>query len=167
MPQLRAITESCGADSLLIRRLAELFREARRAHLQFSIDLHSEEEDRRFLSEVMLPENQVWVAEMGGGVVGYIAFADGWVNHLYIAPQFQRRGIGGKLLEIAKEAHARLELWVFQANAPAISFYQRQGFRPVEMTDGAGNEAKMPDVRMEWRGVNTGATNRRPSRRWG
>jgi ribosomal protein S18 acetylase RimI-like enzyme len=44
-----------------------------------------------------------------------------------------------------------LQLWVFAVNSPAIRFYVRRGFRVVERTDGASNEAKQPDARMEWK----------------
>jgi hypothetical protein len=29
-------------------------------------------------------------------------------------------------------------------------FYESQGFRVIDRADGAANEAKMPDVLMEW-----------------
>jgi hypothetical protein len=32
---------------------------------------------------VILPANAVWVAEMDDRIAGFIAFAEGWVNHLY------------------------------------------------------------------------------------
>ena len=41
-------------------------------------------------------------------------------------------------------------LWTFQDNAGARRFYDRHGLRAVELTDGAGNEEKMPDVRYAW-----------------
>ena len=87
---------------------------------------------------------------MDGTLAGFIAFARGWVNQLYIAPQFQQRGLGTELLGIAKRSGPSLELWAFQVNLPAIRFYQRNGFRIVQRTDGAANEAKQPDVRMRW-----------------
>jgi GNAT superfamily N-acetyltransferase len=43
-----------------------------------------------------------------------------------------------------------LWLWTFQANAGARRFYERNGFAPVEFTDGAANEEHEPDVRYEW-----------------
>jgi len=40
----------------------------------------------------VLPNNRVWIAEAEGNLAGFIAFANGWVNHLYVAPAFQRQG---------------------------------------------------------------------------
>jgi putative acetyltransferase len=148
---IRQITEPHAPDSEFIRKLAAVFRAARKDRLQFQLDLHDEDEDRRFLSGTVLPTNQVWVAESNGHLAGFIAFAAGWVNHLYVGPDFQRRGVGRRLLGIAKKSNVALQLWVFEVNDPAIRFYEREGFRVVERTDGAGNEAKMADVRMEWK----------------
>jgi hypothetical protein len=44
-----------------------------------------------------------------------------------------------------------MRLWVFESNVPARRFYELHGFVAVERTDGAGNEERAPDVRMEWR----------------
>jgi ribosomal protein S18 acetylase RimI-like enzyme len=148
---VRNVTEAHGPDSEFIRELARIFCEARKDRLQFQMDLHDEDEDRGFLSGVVLPTNRVWVAEIDGRPAGFIAFVDGWVNHLYIAPKFQRRGLGNRLLNIAKESSSSLQLWVFAVNGPAIQFYENEGFRIVERTDGTANEAKMPDVLMAWK----------------
>lgn len=149
---LRRLDEPLSRDTELIDRLVEVFREARRERLQFTIDLHDAEEDRAFLRDPVLPHDEVWIAETAGRVAGFIAFAGGWVHHLYVSPIFQRCGIGGELLAIAKRATASLQLWAFEATTPAIEFYLGRGFRIVERTDGSGNEARQPDVRMQWKG---------------
>jgi len=150
MISIDRVTGPHAPDSDLVRALARVFVEARRENLQFLIDLHSEDEDRHYLSRVVLPGNDVYVARAAGEVAGFIAFGAGWVNHLYVAPPFQRCGVGRRLLAVAKASCPALQLWAFQANAPAIAFYEREGFRVVVRTDGAANEAKMPDVRMAW-----------------
>lgn len=136
-----------GADGT-IHRLVDVWRDARRGCLQFQLDLHGAGEDRAYLRDTVLPENEVWVAEVDGSLAGFIAFGGGWVNHLYVAASFQGRGVGTALLAVAMRAHPRLQLWVFEVNAPAIRFYERRGFRAAERTDGASNEARRPDVRM-------------------
>jgi len=147
------IAESLSPNSKPICDLVHIFGEARKAKLQFLLDLHTADEDRRYFSSVVLPANQAWLAEVDGHPAGFIAFAPGWVNHLYVLPQFQSRGVGTHLLDIAKQQNQSLDLWVFEANVPAIKFYQRRGFRMIERTDGNANEAKKPDVRMRWRGT--------------
>jgi GNAT superfamily N-acetyltransferase len=147
---LRPLPRSGDVDAGLIASLVGVFRHARRRRLQFLIDLHDEHEDANFLRSVVLPKNHVWLAEANGDVAGFIAFADGWVNHLYVAPPHQGRGIGSQLLAVAQARSAALQLWAFEVNEPAIRFYERREFRIVEKTDGSANEAKQPDVRMSW-----------------
>jgi hypothetical protein len=36
-------------------------------------------------------------------------------------------------------------------NVGARCFYERHGFTAVEMTDGAGNDERQPDVRYAWK----------------
>ncbi len=50
----------------------------------------------------------------------------------------------------ARTARPRLERWCFEANAGARRFYERNGFRALRHTDGAGNEEKMPDILYGW-----------------
>jgi putative acetyltransferase len=150
MTTFRQIDSHVQPDPTLIHGLVDCFRDARVDHLQFLLDLHDPDEDAKFLSEIVLPKNQFLIAEMDGRVGGFIAFSSGWVNHLYVARRGQRQGVGVALLNFAKQSNASLELWVFQANGSAIEFYRSQRFEIVERTDGRGNEARMPDVRMRW-----------------
>jgi ribosomal protein S18 acetylase RimI-like enzyme len=147
---LRQITSPAGANSKLVREMARVFRQAREARLSFSLVLHSEAEDRRFLSGDVLPKNSVWVAEVNSSVIAFIAFSKGWIHHLFVAPEFQHQGVGSRLTDLAKASAPHLQLWVFQTNVPAIRFYKRHGFQVTRQTDGASNEERMPDVLMEW-----------------
>lgn len=81
---------------------------------------------------------------------GIIAFREGWIEQLYVLPVAQGRGVGTELLDVAKEACDRLELWTFQCNAPAGRFYEARGFALVEQTDGVRNEEREPDARYLW-----------------
>ena len=150
-PTFRQLAGKLTPESQEIVMLTRTWRQARQKHLQFLIDLHSEEEDRAYVADVVLPAQQVWHAEIEQVIAGFIAFADGWVHHLYVAPEFQNQRIGSELLAIAKRSTPALQLWVFESNLSAIEFYQREEFRIVERTDGEANEAKRPDVRMQWR----------------
>lgn len=44
-------------------------------------------------------------------------------------PFFQRRGIGGKLIEFAIDEKQADRLWALEKNTGAIRFYERYGFR--------------------------------------
>ncbi len=97
----------------------------------------------------MLATYDVWVAEAGGGVVGFIALGrPDWIEHLYIRPDASGRGLGSRLIELAKrELGGPIQLWTFQSNLGARRFYGRHGFDEVEWTDG-DNEEGAPDVRL-------------------
>ena len=131
---------------------ARLHRATVRACLPYLPELHSPAEDRAFFSDHLFARCTVWLAEHrdDGAMVGYIAFRPGWVEHLFVAPSHQAQGIGGALLDRAKAANDRLELWVFQRNRAAIRFYETRGFRHVRSTDGSGNEEREPDALYAW-----------------
>ena len=100
-----------------------------------------------------LAENEVWVAEVDGEVVGYASMTEQWLDGLFVAPDHARRGIGGSLLDVVKSLRpAGFALWVFESNLPARRFYERHGLLELEHTDGSSNEERAPDVRMAWPG---------------
>ncbi|MET3912787.1 GNAT superfamily N-acetyltransferase [Bradyrhizobium sp. S3.3.6] len=112
--------------------------------------LHTPDEDRWFYRERVFPTCRVWGRFDGDELGGIIAFRDGWIEQLYVRPGVQGRGFGTALLDIAKAASERLELWTFQRNTPGRRFYEARGFRLAEETDGTRNEEKEPDVRYVW-----------------
>jgi putative acetyltransferase len=130
--------------------VAEVGRRSRMHFLPYLPDLHSLEEDKAFFRAVVLATCTVVVAEEGGVIVGFCAFREGWVDHLYLLPGHVGRGLGAVLLRAAMDRYADLRLWVFQQNARAIRFYEGQGFRKVLETDGSGNAEKVPDALYEW-----------------
>lgn len=130
--------------------IAILLRTTFRVSLPFLPELHTAEEDLAFASGHLMVDNTVWVAEVEGVVAGYIAFRPGWIEHLFVHPDWQGTGIGPTLLAKALEDGQPRQLWTFQENARARRFYEARGFRAVELTDGQGNEEKTPDVRYLW-----------------
>ncbi len=112
---------------------------------------HTDEEVRGWIRDVLLPGHDVWVADASGSVVGMLALSEGWLDQLYLVPEWRGRGIGDRFVELAKQRQpAGLQLWTFQVNEPAQRFYERHGFVAVERTDGATNEEREPDVRYVW-----------------
>ncbi len=119
--------------------------------LTFLPVLHSVEEDRQFIENVILKECEVIVAEGDAGIVSFLARNGEEIRLLYSHPDFIGSGAGSLLLDVAKKSSVvALELWCFQANARARRFYEERGFRAVRFTEGRDNEEKVPDVRYRW-----------------
>jgi GNAT superfamily N-acetyltransferase len=126
---------------------------AARSEMRYLPALHTSAQDVAYFSEDVLPGSRVVVAEADGEMVGFSAVRAGWLEHLYVAPGWQGRGVGGSLLDRAMTEHpGGLSLWAFAANTRAIALYGRAGFVEVERTDGSRNEERVPDVQMRWRG---------------
>jgi putative acetyltransferase len=113
--------------------------------------LHTAEEDRRFIANVVLRDCEVTVAEDESGIVAFLARSGEEVRLLYTRPDRIGSGAGTQLIEAAKKSGVTaLELWCFQANIRARRFYEARGFQAIRFTDGADNEERMPDIRYRW-----------------
>ena len=135
------------------RAIAEVFlRSFRFAYRDGCVRLaHPDDDVRRWVREDMCTSDSVTVGVAAGIVVGFVATAPGWVNHLYVDPAWIGRGIGSSLLLHAKtELPEGFDLWTFQENQRARTFYESRGLRAVAFTDG-DNEERQPDVRYTWR----------------
>ena len=64
-----------------------------------------------------------------GVVRGLIRMENGEIKKLFVDTFFQRRGIGGKLMEFAINEKQANRLWALEKNTGAIRFYERYGFR--------------------------------------
>ena len=114
-------------------------------------DLHTEEETRAWVREVLVPRQEVWVAEVEGRIVGMAALGEEMLQQLYIHPDYQGRGIGDALFRLATERYPEgFTLYAFQQNARARAFYEARGCVAVAFGDGSGNEEGEPDVLYAW-----------------
>jgi putative acetyltransferase len=119
--------------------------------LMFLPTLHTPEEDREHFRRVVA-EQEVWVAERNGRMLGFAALDGDTLSYLYVEPAAEGYGIGSALLERAKERRPNgFRFWVFQQNERARRFYEERGCRPLQLTDGSGNEEREPDSLYEWR----------------
>ena len=80
----------------------------------------------------------VSVAELGGEPVGIAARDDDgdYISDLWVAPQYEGRGVGSALLlsleeTIARSGHGAARLEVLTSNVRAFALYRRRGYRPV------------------------------------
>ena len=131
--------------------IADVHLDSRREAMPWLPMLHSREDTIAYFAGHVLLHEEVLVAEVNQLVVGFIALEGDHLDHLYIAPAYQGRGIGDTLLAMAKEVRPDgLMLWTFQRNARARQFYEARGFVAAELTDGSRNEEREPDALYRW-----------------
>ena len=131
--------------------IADVHLDSRREAMPWLPVLHSRDDTIAYFAGHVLLHEEVVVAEVNQLVVGFIALEGDHVDHLYIAPAYQGRGIGDTLLAMAKEVRPDgLMLWTFQRNARARQFYEARGFVAAELTDGSRNEEREPDALYRW-----------------
>jgi GNAT superfamily N-acetyltransferase len=131
--------------------IADVFLAARKASMPYLPDLHSDEETRSWVRNLVLARDEVWVAAVGDRIDGFLALNGDVLDHLYVAPRLHGSGIGSALFAKAKQLRPQgFRLWVFQRNMQARGFYEARGMRVVEFTDGSRNEEREPDALYEW-----------------
>ena len=112
---------------------------------------HTEVEDRAYFQNQILAHHDVFVAEVEGAIVGYMAIQDDYIDRLYVAVEHQRQGVGSALLAEARtRSPSRLRLCTHQQNHGACKFYERQGFLAVRYGLSPPPEC-VPDVEYWWR----------------
>jgi len=111
--------------------------------------VHSRAQEIGFAAE-MIDAGWVTVLRHSDDVTGFLARAGCEIHGLYLTAAVHGKGFGKALLTDAKQHCDNLKLWSFQANTGANRFYCREGFIETTRTDGAGNDAHLPDIRFEW-----------------
>lgn len=132
------------------RAVAEVHLRSRAEAMPWLPEVHSPDEVRLWVRDLLLPTGRVQVVDAGAEVVAYSATSDGWLDHLYVLPEAQRHGHGRALLQRAQErSGGALRLHVFARNTRARAFYAAAGF--AEVGPGTGGEERLPDLVLEWR----------------
>ena len=76
----------------------------------------------------MLPQAEVYVYEDDKMIQGFVGLNAEDIEGIFVSDEMQSCGIGKLLLDYIKDKKVSLRLNVYQKNARAISFYQREGF---------------------------------------
>lgn len=116
----------------------------------YDTTLHTPEEFAELYRQDVFPAGPLWGAFVDTKLVGHIALLPGWIDHLYVLPEWHGLGIGSALVKLAQREQSELRLYTFQSNIRARSLYERYGFVLEELTDGSRNEEKMPDCTYHW-----------------
>jgi ribosomal protein S18 acetylase RimI-like enzyme len=109
------------------------------------------EDDRRYFRDVVLVKHDVWVVDHDGRPVAFMAIAGDFIDQLFVAPEYQRCGLGNGLLEHARTLSSTgLRLFTFQSNVGARAFYEKHGFVIARLGVSPPPECE-PDVEYHWR----------------
>ena len=80
------------------------------------------------LVKEMMLQSEIYVFEADKKIQGFIGLNDEYIEGIFVSDEMQSCGIGKLLLDYIKDKKVSLRLNVYQKNARAISFYQREGF---------------------------------------
>ena len=97
------------------------------------IDRHYWENKVHDMRTLYLPlsDSLVYEDDESGEPVGFMSLIDSFLAGLFISPAYQGKGLGTRLLGLAKKIQPNMELTVYAANSRAIALYERHGFRVV------------------------------------
>jgi ribosomal protein S18 acetylase RimI-like enzyme len=113
---------------------------------------HTPDANLAFFRGTVMRTTEVWVAARGDTLVALLALVPGRVEHLYVDPPAQGRGVGSALLDHAKRLMPDgLSLFTHQRNQRAGAFYEGRGFRAVAFGVSPAPESE-PDVEYRWDG---------------
>jgi chorismate mutase/L-amino acid N-acyltransferase YncA len=151
------------AASADLPEVAEVYLRVREAAVPaMPPQVHTVDEVHAYVGGWDLARRDVWVAEVDDTLVAFMVVEDAWLESLYVLPEAAGAGVGGALLDVAKDLRPDgFCLWVFESNTAARGFYRRRGLVELEHTDGSANEERSPDLRMAWPGVEPLAFYRR------
>ena len=80
------------------------------------------------LVQEIIPQSEVYVYEDDKIIQGFVGINAEYIEGIFVSDEMQSCGIGKLLLDYVKDKKVSLRLNVYQKNARAISFYQREGF---------------------------------------
>jgi len=108
-------------------------------------------EDQDYFRGKILRNNKVWVAEYEGRPVAFMAMKNDFIDQLYVHPDHWRKGIGGLLLQHARDqSPEHIWLYTLQGNRKARAFYEKNGFVAEKLGFSPAPESE-PDVEYHWR----------------
>jgi ribosomal protein S18 acetylase RimI-like enzyme len=147
MPKI-AIRSATSQDAPVV---SSILLDATRTAMPYLPELYSDEEVLEWVTSSVLLNDDVRIADLDGQPAGFLALSEELLDHLYVHPDAQHRGVGSTLLDHAKRLRPRgFSLWVFQRNTIARRFYEARGVRLVRLSDGSGNEEREPDALYSW-----------------
>jgi putative acetyltransferase len=108
-------------------------------------------EDQDYFRDHVLKDDQVFIVESDERPVAFMAMREDFIDHLYVHPDYQHRGIGKDFLAFArKRSPEHIWLYTLQINMNARAFYEKNGFTAEKFGMSPPPESE-PDVEYHWR----------------
>ena len=83
------------------------------------------------MREIYIPNSETYIFIENGIIKGFFSLHGDTLAAMFVSPEFQRNGIGRKMMEKAKTLRHGLELAVYKENPKGIEFYEKCGFRII------------------------------------
>ena len=103
---------------------------------------------------------RVAVENIENKIVGFMAKEASTIKDLFIHVEYQRRGLGSRFIQKAKEEEVFLTLSTFQLNKGAQKFYEFHdiviaefGIAGLEGNSWANDQEQLADITYEWKRV--------------
>jgi putative acetyltransferase len=108
-------------------------------------------EDQDYFRDHILKDDRVVVVASDQRLIAFMAMRDEFIDHLYVHPDDQNRGIGKALLDYARQlSPEHIWLYTLQINMNARAFYEKNGFTAEKFGVSPPPESE-PDVEYHWR----------------
>ncbi len=76
----------------------------------------------------MMPQATIYVYEQDSEIQAFIGLLGSYIAGIFVADEFQSKGIGKALLEYVRAKNDELYLSVYKKNNRAVRFYLKEGF---------------------------------------
>lgn len=93
-------------------------------------------------------KSKVFISEEENNIQGFISLSGNYIEYLFVKSNYQRNGIGRKLLKHCKNIFWSLMLKVYEENSYAVNFFDKQTFYVRDKMDNA--ETGKSEIFMEW-----------------
>ncbi|MGG7163393.1 N-acetyltransferase [Clostridium ihumii] len=106
--------------------------------LETNIDAHSfiPKEywiDKAPLVKKLLPSSDIYVFKECNTIKGFIGVIEnGYIAGIFIKKEYQREGIGNKLIDYIKSKYENITLDVYNKNEKALNFYYKNNFKVLD-----------------------------------
>lgn len=85
------------------------------------------------LVKQMMPHADIYVFDENSIIKGFIGIMEqSYIAGLFVKKEYQREGIGHKLIEHCKSKYKYLKLDVFEKNENALNFYYKNNFKVLD-----------------------------------